>query len=63
MGMAINTTENTGIMGVGFAASEDNGQGIPYPNLVDTLVSQTIISTQAYSVWLDDVGEFQDVLY
>jgi hypothetical protein len=60
--LALNTTENIGIMGIGFVADEDNGEATPYPNLVDTLVSQNIISTQAYSVWLDDVGEFQDVI-
>jgi hypothetical protein len=60
MGLALNTTDNIGIMGIGFVASEGNGEATPYPNLVDTLVSQNMISTQAYSVWLDDVGECQD---
>ncbi|EEA21956.1 hypothetical protein TMatcc_008621 [Talaromyces marneffei ATCC 18224] len=47
----------TGIMGIGFDTNEaitgEGGQ--PYPNFVDILKSQNVISTRAYSLWLNDL--------
>lgn len=54
MGIATNTSIDKGIMGISFDNNEGNGQ--QYPNLVDTMVNQSIIATQAYSLWLDDRG-------
>ncbi|RAO69067.1 uncharacterized protein BHQ10_005079 [Talaromyces amestolkiae] len=48
----------TGVMGIGFdtneaITAEKNGQ--PYPNFVDVLKSENVISTKAYSLWLNDL--------
>lgn len=53
MGLAGNTTSSEGIMGIAFRTGEGGGT-VQYPNLVDTMVNQSIIATQAYSLWLDD---------
>lgn len=47
----------TGVMGIGFdtneaIAAEDNKT---YPNFVDVLKSENVISTRAYSLWLNDL--------
>lgn len=58
MGLATNTSIGIGIMGLGFSNSESNiysGNGTEYPNLPLALVNQGLISTPAYSLWLDDV--------
>jgi hypothetical protein len=52
LGIATNTSIDKGIMGISFNNNEGNGN--QYPNLVDTMVNQSIIATQAYSLWLDD---------
>lgn len=60
MGLATATTIPYGLIGIAYANSEANvftGNGSVYPNLVDSLVNQGIIPTQAYSLWLDDLGE------
>jgi hypothetical protein len=50
----------SGIMGIGFDADESIAfsGGKPYPNIIDVMVQQNIISTRAYSLWLDDLGMF-----
>jgi hypothetical protein len=55
MGLAGNTTSSEGIMGIAFDTAEGGGLA-QYPNLVDTMVNESIIATQAYSLWLDDRG-------
>ncbi|EMC94055.1 hypothetical protein BAUCODRAFT_124789 [Baudoinia panamericana UAMH 10762] len=48
-----------GIMGIGYDTHESlvpNG-GQPYPNIIDEMVSQGIINTRAYSLYLDDIEE------
>jgi hypothetical protein len=55
MGLALNTSLNEGIMGIAFDTGEAGGT-VQYPNLVDTMVNQSIIVTQAYSLWLNDIG-------
>jgi len=53
MGVALNTSIDKGIMGIGFDTEEAGGT-LQYPNLVDTMVNESIINSQAYSLWLDD---------
>ena len=67
--MAVATTADyvaTGIMGIGFDTDESvaraSNEGSVYPNLVDELVSQKLITTHSYSLWLDDLSMFL-VLY
>ena len=57
MGLALNTSIDKGIMGIAFDTMEAGGT-VQYPNLVDSMVNQSIISTQAYSLWLDDRGPY-----
>lgn len=56
MGLAYNSSIPQGIMGIAFDTAE--GGNASYPNLVDQMVNQSIIATQAYSLWLDDRGMF-----
>lgn len=66
MGLALSSTtpDNTGIfngiIGVGFQAGESIAAqtGTQYPNFVAQLVNQGYITTQAYSLWLDDRRRF-----
>ena len=45
----------TGVMGIGFDTGESSASsGKVYPNIVDEMVTQKLISTRAYSLWLDD---------
>jgi hypothetical protein len=50
-----------GIIGVGFDSNEaivDNPQSQgPYPNIISQMVLQDVISTRAYSLWLNDLSE------
>jgi hypothetical protein len=58
MGLGLNTTIPYGLIGIAYSnsvANVDTGNGTIYPNLVDTLVNEGIIATQAYSLWLDDI--------
>lgn len=61
MGLATDTDIAYGLVGVGYPANEAidpkfvNSTGI-YPNLPQELVSEGIISTVAYSLWLNDLG-------
>lgn len=47
----------TGVMGIGFDTNEaitaDGSK--PYPNFIDVLKSENVISTKAYSLWLNDL--------
>lgn len=61
MGLATVTTIPYGLIGIAYSNSVANvftGNGSAYPNLVDSLVNQGIIPTQAYSLWLDDISEY-----
>jgi hypothetical protein len=49
-----------GIVGVGFDSGEaivgeTRGQ-VSYPNIISQMVMQGVISTRAYSLWLNDLG-------
>ncbi|CAL3970210.1 hypothetical protein PZA11_006478 [Diplocarpon coronariae] len=58
MGVAIDTTIGTGIMGIGYNTSEaniDSGNGTIYPNLPWALVNQGLTKSAAYSLWLNDL--------
>jgi Eukaryotic aspartyl protease len=61
MGFAteIKDTTNIGIIGVSYDASESiasQSGGTPYPSFMTELVAQGVISTRAYSLWLNDQG-------
>ena len=49
----------TGIMGIGFNTNEAfvAQGGEPYPNIVDEMVNQGLISSRAYSLYLDDLED------
>ncbi|KAI9052043.1 hypothetical protein LZ554_004297 [Drepanopeziza brunnea f. sp. 'monogermtubi'] len=58
MGVALDTTIGTGIMGIGYNISEantDTGNGTIYPNLPRAMVNQGMINSAAYSLWLNDL--------
>src|SRR5271154_3562475 len=61
MGLAYNTSIPTGIMGIGYDTGEspdaNSDTDLPpvYPNLIDDMVSQGLIPTKAYSLYLDDL--------
>lgn len=61
MGLAYNATLFTGLLGIGYDLNEasDDPQGdqnpFVYPSIIDTMVSQGLISTKAYSLYLDDL--------
>ncbi len=52
MGYATSVSRGTGILGVGFSNNEATTKR--YPNLIDSLASQGLISTKAYSLYLND---------
>ncbi|CAK7206587.1 hypothetical protein SEUCBS139899_009386 [Sporothrix eucalyptigena] len=52
MGYATQTVRGTGIMGISYSASEST-ENI-YPNLIDQFQEQGLISTKAYSLYLND---------
>ena len=56
-GSGTDATSQDGVMGVGFATNEAITQfGLqPYPNLVDQMVSQKLIQSRTYSLYLDDI--------
>jgi hypothetical protein len=59
MGLANKTTTTPGILGIGLRENEGPARNrkLPaYNNLVDTMVAQDVIKTQAFSLWLDDAG-------
>lgn len=61
MGLAYNSTSATGVMGIGYSlneASDDARTQIDpfvYPSIIETMVSQGLINTKAYSLYLDDL--------
>jgi hypothetical protein len=62
MGLATSGTIGTGIMGIGYNNSEanvDTGNGTIYANLPFALVDQGLIPTEAYSLWLNDLGKLE----
>ena len=67
MAVAQNTTTSlplNGILGIGFSSSEARvvqGNMTAYPNFVEQLKAQNIISTKLYSVWLNDQSTFNAV--
>lgn len=50
LGLALDTVRPAGIMGLGF--SKNVASGSQYPTIVDNMVSQGLIDTPAYSLWL-----------
>lgn len=52
MGYATQTVRGTGIMGISYSASESTLDN--YPNLIDQFEQQGLISTKAYSLYLND---------
>ena len=56
-GLGINSNQTPAIMGIGFAAGETITQFnlAPYPNLLDQMVSQKVIESRTYSLYLNDV--------
>ena len=60
MGLANRTTSTIGVIGIGYGedeASVTSFSSVPYPNLIDQMVSQGLINTKAYSLYLDDLEE------
>ena len=60
LGIALQTTRNLGIMGIGYSADEsvsrDDPNGI-YPNIIQSMKDQNIIAAPAYSLWLNDLSK------
>ncbi|KAI1852041.1 hypothetical protein JX265_008154 [Neoarthrinium moseri] len=52
MGLGINTTIPSGIMGIGFASNV--ASETPYPNIMDVFLSDGLIGSKAYSLYLND---------
>jgi hypothetical protein len=52
-GLAFDTTVGVGILGIGYDSNEATYN--TYPNIIDELVSQGLISVKAYSLYLDDL--------
>ncbi len=59
MGLAKSATLITGLLGIGYdknEASDGLASGsFVYPSIIDTMVSQGLIATKAYSLFLDDL--------
>ena len=61
MGLAYNATLFTGLLGIGYDTNEasddpdDEQNPFIYPSIIDSMVSQGLISTKAYSLYLDDL--------
>ncbi|KAI1800904.1 aspartic peptidase domain-containing protein [Daldinia bambusicola] len=53
MGLAENSTINSGLLGIGFAANV--AALTPYPNIMNLFQDQELIAIQAYSLYLDDL--------
>lgn len=51
MGMSLKSTVGVGIMGIGY--TENEAAEVMYPNIIDQMVAQDLISTRAYSLYLD----------
>jgi Eukaryotic aspartyl protease len=58
-GVGIDSTSTEGVMGVGYRSNEAILQFAgtsSYPNLVDQMVSQNLINSRTYSLFLDDIS-------
>ncbi|KAK0387903.1 hypothetical protein NLU13_4148 [Sarocladium strictum] len=53
LGLALDTVRPAGIMGLGF--SKNVASSTKYPTIVDNMVSQGLIDTPAYSLWLNTI--------
>lgn len=62
MGLATQASRGLGIMGIGYDGGESiaatNPQAI-YPNIISQLKNQSVISTLAYSLWLNDLSMYR----
>lgn len=59
MGLATQASRGLGIMGIGYSAGESIVALDPnaiYPNVIDQLVNQGVISSRVYSLYLNDLG-------
>ncbi|KAI0487441.1 aspartic peptidase domain-containing protein [Xylaria cf. heliscus] len=54
VGLAENSTINSGLLGIGFNTNVAADK--PYPNIVDLFVEQDLIDIRAYSLYLDDLN-------
>ncbi|QSZ32214.1 hypothetical protein DSL72_001786 [Monilinia vaccinii-corymbosi] len=54
MGLALNTSVSIGILGLSYAIGE--ASATIYPNIMASLFSQNLISTKAFSLYLDSVS-------
>lgn len=61
MGLAYNVTLDSGLMGIGYDANEAStdpeAETVPfeYPSIIDSMVSQGLIPSKAYSLYLNDL--------
>ena len=65
MGLATRSSSSTGVMGIGYDVNEASDSttssrgrpqtGFIYPSIIDTMVSQGLIASKAYSLYLDDL--------
>ena len=64
-GVGTQSTSTEGVMGVGYVLNEAilqfPGEN-PYPNLVDQMVSEGLIQSQTYSLYLDDIDDSTGVI-
>ena len=61
MGLATQASRALGIMGIGFQSGESIANQFPnaiYPNVINVLKQEGFINTLAYSLWLNDLGQF-----
>lgn len=61
MALARNASRSLGIMGIGYQRGESIANTDPtatYPNIINVLKDQGYINTLAYSLWLNDLGEY-----
>jgi hypothetical protein len=66
MGLAYNSSSSVGVLGIGYDVNEASNSGssnmdpsapaaFVYPSIIDTMVSQGLIASKAYSLYLDDL--------
>jgi hypothetical protein len=63
MGLGIQTDINYGLVGVGYASNEaivssTRSFESVYPNLPVSMMNEGLINTNAYSLWLNDLGTY-----
>jgi elongation factor G len=63
MGLGIDTTIPYGLVGVGYALNEaavanTHSASSAYPNLPVAMVNSGLINTVAFSLWLNDLGQY-----